>query len=759
MASSYNFGAVSRFGIIESAGCRIRQLRSRMADSEGDLAAYKLLVGSVFSSPTSIIGSNIVGALVPLFCWHVTADRTFLYVGIATALAVAWRISTVLRFRGGDHANDTLAQTRRWDRNYFAGATLFSALLGLNCYAALTITDSQPAHIVAVVATIAFASGFVARNAGRPGFVIVQLLCLCVPTVFGFGRAEEPYYGLIAAFICLYILTNVSIIFSIKRNLLELAASNRERKAVEHALRVSEERLALAVDASCDGLWDWNIATGEVWFGDGFHAMLGYGPGELTPARNCWTSIIHPDDRSEVARALDEHFSAERQIYECENRLLRKDGTWIWTLDKGKVVARDGEGRPLRAVGTTSDITSRKASEQALAHAKAAAEEARKEAERASEAKTEFLANMSHEIRTPLNSILGHADLLLGDPDLTPSQQHHANRVQGAGSALLTVVDDILDFSKIEAGQLELEAHPFSPATLIEDAADMVRGMADRKGLALIVHVDDDIPDVLLGDNNRVRQVLVNLLNNAVKFTPSGEVVLRAECVKRNLQSCALRFSVTDTGIGITPDQQSGLFQRFSQLDGSIQRRFGGTGLGLAISKRLVQMMGGEIGVQSREGQGSQFWFLVWMPRAEHLESCESPEQKVRAGRARVLLVDDNEINQEIASTVLRMAGHHVDVVSDGTEAIMAVQAAPYDVVLMDIQMPNMGGMTATQHIRALDHPARNLPIIAMTANVLPQQVIQYHAAGMVDHVAKPFEKNELYAAVERWAKPASRPS
>jgi signal transduction histidine kinase len=398
------------------------------------------------------------------------------------------------------------------------------------------------------------------------------------------------------------------------------------------------------------------------------------------------------------------------------------------------------------AVRTYTDITQRK-------QAECAAQRARIEAERDSDAKTEFLATMSHEIRTPLNSILGFTGLILDRSDLDQDVKRQVQLIQGSGAALLTVVNDILDFSKIEAGQVDLDPRSFETRVLIGSTLSIVKGLAGAKRLEIRADIDPGLPPWLVGDEDRIRQILLNLLNNAVKFTREGHVALAVRVEASLPDGELVRFSVADTGIGIPKARQSLLFQRFSQVDGSIRREFGGTGLGLAISQRLVELMGGEIGVQSEHREGSTFWFTVRLPRGEApTAQLAKPASSAATGgrKARILLAEDVEVNQEIACAVLESVGHCVDVVSDGSEAVMAVQESDYDLVLMDIQMPVVDGVTATRRIRELDGPAGTIPIIAMTANVLPEQVARFMAAGMSGHVGKPFKREELSAVIDQ---------
>jgi len=390
-------------------------------------------------------------------------------------------------------------------------------------------------------------------------------------------------------------------------------------------------------------------------------------------------------------------------------------------------------------------------------------QDARKDAEAATQAKADFLANMSHEIRTPMNAIIGFSSLAL-KTDLDKKQQDYIRKIQQSGKHLLGIINDILDYSKVEAGKLTVEHADFKLADVMENVANLVSDKVHTKGLELRFEIGGEVPGYLVGDSLRLGQILVNYANNAVKFTEQGEIVVSAQVKEATDSELLIRFSVRDTGIGLTPEQMGKLFQSFQQADTSTSRKYGGTGLGLAISKKLATLMGGDVGVESDYGKGSTFWFTARLGKGTAKAGVEAQQEasileSISAMKGSViLLVEDNEFNQLLATEILTDAGFVVDVAADGERSMAMIEKRSYDVILMDMQMPVMDGVTATVEIRKKD-AFRDLPIIAMTANVMAADIERCMTAGMNDHIGKPIDPDELFSKLRKWIRPRPSPA
>jgi PAS domain S-box-containing protein len=523
--------------------------------------------------------------------------------------------------------------------------------------------------------------------------------------------------------------------------------AERAQAAAELALeqlRESESRYRMLTDRATDIIIRYD-QRGVIEFASPSVRQLGYEPQALV-GRNM-AEFTHPDDleRARKNRTIVTRGGVLDPTERHEFRTPRADGEWVW-LQGSPSPIRDETGATIGAVTVLRDVTVRRAMEDELRRKRA-------EAEAAVKAKSEFLANMTHELRTPLNAIIGFSGLLKASSELSERNARQIALIWDASQSLLGVINDVLDFSKLEAGSIEPDQQPFDPAELARSTVDILSGQALAKALDVSVAVSG-LDGPLIGDATRLRQVMLNFVSNAIKFTSLGEV--RVTLAQRgDGRVRRLRVEVSDSGIGVAPEQAEAIFDRFTQGDASISRRFGGTGLGLAISKRIIEALGGEIGVVSVLGVGSTFWFELTAPVAgdDSGVALAIAAPAALASAMRVLVVDDNAVNRELITALLSPFDLDIETAADGAEAIVAAARAPFDLILMDVQMPTMDGLSATRRIRAATPSgAPRIPIIAMTANVLPEQVERCLDAGMDDHLGKPINPQKLLEALRHWS-------
>lgn len=508
-----------------------------------------------------------------------------------------------------------------------------------------------------------------------------------------------------------------------------------ESKKSEESLRESEQRLQLMMEGARLGTWDWDIQTNHIQYNKRWAEMIGYTLEEVQNSKNHWNQRVHPEDLIANVKEVQAHLDGKTDFYESVFRVKHKDGSWVFVVDRGKIVEWDEQGKPLRMIGTHLDITKEKLAEQ--------------KAIETSQSKSSFMANMSHEIRTPIHGVIGMADLL-SETKLDAQQRDYVTAIKDSSDGLLVIVNDILDFSKIEVGKLEISPENFNLHDCIKSVAALFSEKILKKGLRFELSIDPSTPLFIHADKNRLRQVLSNLLNNAVKFTERGAISLMVKpYFVSTLNEPKILFSVTDTGIGIRPVNIAKIFDRFTQEDNSISRKYGGTGLGLAISKSLINLMQGDLEVSSEVGMGSVFSFYIGYETATQREKLKITKDVASSSSLSILVADDNITNCILIKKIIESIGHRPTVVNNGKEVLDQLEQKNFDLIFMDLHMPEMDGLEATKKIIEQYHKQRP-KIIAITADAFEETRNTCFSYGMDDFLTKPFAKKDLIKVIEK---------
>lgn len=539
-----------------------------------------------------------------------------------------------------------------------------------------------------------------------------------------------------------------------------VVADITERKQAELAIARSEEQLKLFAENVTDAVFRLSLDGRCLFVTPSVKDVLGFAPEQLIG--HDMLTRFHPDDAAAVHEAYAALASGKVEATTVTYRSLRAGGhdEWVWLEASSKLVRDAAMHAPMEIIASIRDVTRRKELEIQR-------NEALRRAEDAADAKASFLANMSHEIRTPMNGVIGFTELLL-ESDLDDEQRKHAQLIAESGRTMMRLLNDILDLSKIDAGKMTIVHETIDIHHVLNSSLRLMSVAAERKGLSLKLEIADEVPRYVMGDSLRLRQILANLIGNAIKFTPLGGITLKAHIVEDDAKYCVIE--VIDTGIGIEPERQKAIFDVFVQESDSTAKRFGGTGLGLAISRRLATLMGGTLNVRSMPGWGTTM--ILSLPLVETEPGTSKPARTAlgatprahAAGSCHVLVAEDHDINQMLVTALLRRLGCTVHVAPDGAAAIARVEEAtaagrPYQMVLMDMQMPEVDGLQATRRLRALGYDAATLPIVALTANAFEDDIAACIAAGMQGHLAKPIQLAELQAVLDRFAVTSAEPA
>ena len=687
------------------------------------------------STATMVIACLLLGGL-----WQTAEHTTLLLWFGAMSLVVCLRMLLFFRHR---QALIQPQEFARWELYFILGVTAAALVLGSSAYVLVPEDDTVP-MLFCVFTITSMMFGAALSLSFRPIVFPIYMLFILVPLLLRLASSGYEIKMIVIAMV----VTAALFAFRCSRYVLENTRHNitlrLEATLREEALRHSQEMLAderSLLRSVIDALPD------LIYFKDAEGCMLG---GNLAHQRcfGCDDSRSLAQIEQTLAQSST-HISESSQAEAApsiEQWVTYPDGQSA-LLEIRRIPFRLSRGEMGKII-IGHDVTERQRTEEAL-------REATRVALESSRSKSTFLANMSHEIRTPMNAILGLTYLLQREVR-DGEQNDKLAKIHASGRHLQGIINDILDLSKIEADRLSLEETPINIASLLDQATSMMRERISERGLDLQLDIHPELQRPLfLGDPLRLRQILINYLSNAVKFTDQGHIDVCAYPEAMTESQARLRFEVRDTGIGIAPEAQERIFDAFEQAESSTTRRFGGTGLGLAISRSLARLMGGEAGLSSTPGKGSCFWFTACLKISQLTlteQSATSPgSSRPRYHQQRVLLVEDNEINQDVARELLQDIGLQVEVASDGREALAKLQAAHFELVLMDMQMPVMDGIEATRHIRQLARPLSDITVIAMTANAFSEDRKRCSEVGMNDFVAKPVDPENLYQVIARW--------